>query len=108
MDFFRCFNEQQYFEAHEVLEGLWQEIDGDPRDFYQGLIQTAAVFLKLQQNKPQPAARLAERASSHLENYRPSCEGLDVNSVLDMLQDVRGGRNLLAEGRPPRLELDPA
>lgn len=107
VDYFRCFNEQQYFEAHEVLEGLWQEIDGALRDFYKGLIQTAAVFLKLQQDKPQPAARLADRAGSHLEKYRPSCEGLDVNFVLSLLQDVRGGRNLLTEARPPRLELDP-
>lgn len=89
------------------MEGLWQEIDGALRDFYKGLIQTAAVFLKLQQDKPQPAARLADRAGSHLEKYRPSCEGLDVNFVLSLLQDVRGGRNLLTEARPPRLELDP-
>jgi predicted metal-dependent hydrolase len=108
VDFFRRFNEQQYFEAHEVLEELWQEIDGAPRDFYKGLIQTAAAFLKLQQDKPQPAARLAERAGSHLEKYRPACEDLDVDFVLDLLQDVRQGRNLLAEGQPPQLELGPA
>jgi predicted metal-dependent hydrolase len=107
VDFFQRFNEQQYFEAHEVLEALWHATDDDQRDFYKGLIQTAAVFLKLQQGKPQPAARLAERATSHLEKYRPTCECLDVNSVVDLLRDVQLGRNLLAEGQPPRLELRP-
>lgn len=91
-----------------MLEELWHITDDDRRDFFQGLIQTAAAFLKLQQNKPQPAARLAERAGSHLEKYRPTCEGLDVDFVLDLLQSVRLGRNLLAEGQPPRLELAPA
>ena len=66
--FFQRFNEQQYFEAHEVLEELW-------------------------------------RATAHLEKHRPTCECLDVNSVVDLLRDVQRGRNLLAEGQPPHLEL---
>jgi predicted metal-dependent hydrolase len=105
LGFFECFNRRQYFEAHEVLEDLWRRTEGDKRDFYKGLIQTAAVFLKLIQSKSQPAARLAQRALSHLEQYQPTCEGLDVTLVMRLLQDVLDGRNLLAEGSPPRLEL---
>jgi predicted metal-dependent hydrolase len=103
--FIRCFNQQEYFEAHDVLEELWLKIADDRRDFYKGLIQTAAVFLKLQQDKPAPAGRLAERAASHLEKYRPVCEQVNVDEVLDWLRDVRRGRNIVAEGAPPRLEL---
>jgi predicted metal-dependent hydrolase len=104
-EFIRCFNQQAYYEAHDVLEELWLKTSGEPRDFYKGLIQTAAVFLKLQQSKPDPAARLALRAASHLEKYRPVCEQVDVELVLDWLRDVGRGRNLVAEGTPPRLEL---
>lgn len=104
--FFDCFNRQDYYEAHDVLEGLWMTTTGETRDFYKGLIQTAAVFLKLKQDKPEPAARLGRRALSHLENYRPRCEGLSVEHVIDLLQTVLDGRNLLAEGTPPRLELE--
>jgi predicted metal-dependent hydrolase len=103
--FTRCFNQQAYFEAHDVLEELWLKTHGDRRDFYKGMIQTAAVFLKLQQDKPAAAGRLAERAASHLEKYRPVCEQVNVNEVLDWLCDVRRGRNIVAEGVPPRLEL---
>jgi predicted metal-dependent hydrolase len=105
LDFFRCFNREEYFEAHEVLEDLWRKTYGPRRDFYQGLIQTAAAFLKLKQNKPAPAARLAERALAHLENYRPVCDGLDVERVIELLQDVLAGRNILAEGARPHLEV---
>src|SRR5262249_26444350 len=35
------FNEQAYFEAHEVWEDLWAESYGPERKFYQGLIQAA-------------------------------------------------------------------
>jgi predicted metal-dependent hydrolase len=103
--FIRCFNQQAYYEAHDVLEELWLKTSGEQRDFYKGLIQTAAVFLKLQQNKPDPASRLAQRAASHLEKYRPACERVNVDEVLDWLRDVRDSRNLVAEGTPPQLEL---
>jgi hypothetical protein len=35
------FNEQDFFEAHEVWEDLWADSHGDERRFYQGLIQAA-------------------------------------------------------------------
>jgi uncharacterized protein len=105
IEFIRCFNHQDYYDAHDVLEELWLKASGEQRDFYKGLIQTAAVFLKLQQDKPDPASRLAQRAASHLEKYRPVCEQVNVDEVLDWLRDVRHGRNLVAEGMPPRLEL---
>ena len=105
IDFIACFNRQAYFEAHDVLEELWLKTSGEKRDFYKGLIQTAAVFLKLQQDKPAPAMRLALRAASHLEKHRPMCEQVDVDVVLNWLQDVARGRNILAEGAPPRLGL---
>jgi predicted metal-dependent hydrolase len=103
--FIECFNRQAYYEAHDVLEELWLKTTGEQRDFYKGLIQTAAVFLKLQQGKSDPASRLALRAASHLEKYPSLCERISVKSVLDWLQDVGRGRNLVAEGNPPRLEL---
>jgi predicted metal-dependent hydrolase len=103
--FIECFNREAYFEAHDVLEELWLKTTDEHRDFYKGLIQTAAVFLKLQQGKPEPAARLALRAASHLEKYPPLCECVRVESVLIWLQDVGRGRNLVAEGNPPQLEL---
>ena len=91
LDYFNRFNRQQYFEAHEALEGLWLETHDDRRDFYKGLIQTAAVFLKLQQNKPNPASRLAQRALGLLQPYEPRCEGLDVVAVTRRLRAVLAG-----------------
>lgn len=105
LKFFDFFNHQQYFEAHDVLEELWLVTTGAKRDFYKGLIQTAVALLKLQQGKPQPAVRLADRAASHLENYLPTCDGVDVRTVLILLEAVREGKNPSAAGAPPRLEL---
>ena len=105
VSFIECFNRQAYYEAHDVLEELWLKTTGERRDFYKGLIQTAVVFLKLQQGKPEPARRLAQRAASHLEKYPRVCERLSVEEVLRWLHDVGRGSNLVAEGDPPQLEL---
>ena len=59
--FFRCFNAQIYYEAHDVLEEVWLPIRGQPQaKFYQGLIQMAGAFVHLQK-KPPRARRAAFR-----------------------------------------------
>ena len=82
--------------------------NGELRDFYKGLIQTAAVFLKLQQGKTRAGSScLAQRAASHLQKYPPRCECISVERVLSWLDaDVVRGRNLvvISEGNPPHLE----
>ncbi len=37
----RLFNEEEFFECHDVLEELWAETDGPEKKFIQGLIQAA-------------------------------------------------------------------
>ena len=34
----RLFNDEEFFERHEVLEELWTETQDERRKFYQGLI----------------------------------------------------------------------
>jgi predicted metal-dependent hydrolase len=46
--FFRCWNEQHYYKAHDVLEQLWLNTDSGDADFFKGLIQAAGAFVHLQ------------------------------------------------------------
>src|SRR5262245_55836768 len=39
------FNEERYWEAHEVLEGLWKQTQGKERQWLQGMILTAAALV---------------------------------------------------------------
>ena len=54
-EFFRRFNDRQYWEAHEVLEELWIEADHDP--FYQGLIILAASYVHIHDKNNPAGAR---------------------------------------------------
>ncbi len=99
-EFVDLFNQQKFFEAHETLELLWRREKGEPRDFYQGLIQIAAVFVHLQKGTPGGGEKILETARGYLEKYRPVYQGLDIDHLL------RQTRESFAEGAIfPRLLL---
>src|SRR5262249_14188682 len=43
LGYFRCFNAQQYYEAHDVLEHLWLKKRDENYAFFKGLIQLAGA-----------------------------------------------------------------
>ena len=55
------FNAGNYFEAHEIWEGLWNEAVGEEKLFYQGLVQVAAGYAKLAVGEVSGARKLFER-----------------------------------------------
>lgn len=99
--YFDCFNRQDFFEAHEVLESLWLATHDERRNFYKGLIQAAAALLKIKMGKPDPARRLAARARTLLQSYAPRYEGLDVVAVLQLLTAIETDpQSVLSHGWP--------
>ncbi len=94
LEFWRLFNSEAFFEAHEVLELLWRAEKKEPRDFYHGLIQVAAVFVHLQKGTPEGGKQLLQTSSGYLEKYRPSFMGVDLEKLLTET------RASLLEGKP--------
>jgi predicted metal-dependent hydrolase len=98
--YFRCWNEQRYYEAHDVLEQLWLKTQSDDADFFKGLIQAAGAFVHLQKNflhpthakhsrRLRPAVRLFQLAEKNLKPYAPVRHALDVAGLLALLQSAR-------------------
>jgi uncharacterized protein len=65
----RLFNEEDYFECHEVLEELWTETLGEEQLFYQGLIQAAVGMLHFGNENLGGARKLYGSARQKLEQY---------------------------------------
>jgi predicted metal-dependent hydrolase len=86
--FVGCFNQQLFYEAHEVLEELWlpnrQGFDGP---FYKGLIQLAGAFVHVQKKRLGPAAALLSLAQSNLKNYPSSHHGFDVLHTKALIEE---------------------
>jgi hypothetical protein len=77
------FNEEKFFEAHEVWEDAWRIEKGEPAYFLHGLIQVAAGFVKLQRGEPKGAASLLAKGSAKLEPFLPGRYGVDLADLLD-------------------------
>jgi predicted metal-dependent hydrolase len=115
LGFIACFNRQQYFEAHEVLERIWlPQRQGANGSYYKGLIQLAGAFVHLQKNRLGPAFALFKLAESNLEKYPAAHERLDLARTLGMIAHWQ--RQLGSSGINPfspvtapilRLELSP-
>ena len=94
--FFRCWNEQRYYEAHDVLEQLWLNARTPDSDFFKGLIQAAGAFVHLQKQfehplhakhgkRLPPAVRLAGLAQRNLAKFAPWHHALDVAAFCQLL-----------------------
>lgn len=87
-EFVVLFNQEKFFEAHEVLESLWRETKGTKgtkdtdREFYQGLIQLAASMVHVQKNTLPGAKDLYAKAKRHLSKYPKHHCGLVCDKIL--------------------------
>jgi predicted metal-dependent hydrolase len=84
VQFFQHYHQGEYWEAHEVLEELWQQDRSN--DFYHGLIQIAAIMHQLNRGKVQGARKLSKSAIGYLSPYQPECEGVSVKAILQWLE----------------------
>src|SRR6266850_278127 len=95
--FFRCWNEQRYYEAHDVLEQLWLKTKSRDANYFKGLIQAAGAFVHLQKQfehpshakhgrRLPPAVRLFRLAERNLSNFTPRHHGLDVAALCELLR----------------------
>ncbi|HKA35118.1 MAG TPA: DUF309 domain-containing protein [Candidatus Binatia bacterium] len=76
------FNRGLFFECHETLEEVWLEDHGEDRLFYQGIIQIAAGYYKLQQGVLIGAIKLWRTGLEKLEPYGPVYLGVDLLSLV--------------------------
>jgi predicted metal-dependent hydrolase len=95
--FFHCWNEQRYYEAHDVLEQLWLNTKSSDADYFKGLIQAAGAFVHLQKRfeyplhakhgrRLSPAVRLFRLADKNLSRFAPRHHGLDVAALCKLLR----------------------
>ena len=85
--YFALFNQQKFYESHDVLEDLWlMDKHGPDGNFYKGLIQLAGAFVHLQKERLRPSAALFKLARKNLEAYLPSHHQLSTKKTLKLIE----------------------
>ncbi len=77
--FVELFNQEAFWESHEVLEGPWRETGSD---FYHGLILYASAFVHVQRGNPHGIHAQLAKAERFLREFRPAYLGVDVGPLL--------------------------
>jgi predicted metal-dependent hydrolase len=80
------FNDQDFFEAHEVWEDLWAESFGDERRFYQGLIHAAVGLFHFSGGNLGGAVKLFRSSREYMERCGSPFLGLDQEEFWQQME----------------------
>src|SRR5213594_4510376 len=93
------FNQERFWEAHEVLEEIWHPATGADRDTIQGLILTAAALVHYQKNEKSVCISILGRAMTKLgtiDNFK----GLDTKRLRAAIEQI------LKDNTPKLLQIE--
>ena len=94
----RLFNQERFWECHEVLEQIWHPSKGIERDIIQGLILTAAALVHAQKDENDISIRMLNKAMAKL-GTQETYNGINLDQVR-----LNIGRMLKSE-RPEAFEI---
>ncbi|HEX8077598.1 MAG TPA: DUF309 domain-containing protein [Chthoniobacterales bacterium] len=121
--FFQCWNEQRYYEAHDVLEQVWlhDPISSEDAQYFKGLIQAAGAFVHLRKHyehpthpkhgkRLAPAVRLFRLAEKNLAPFGGERHALDLSRFRETLSKYRdaveaNGKNPWTPENAPKVSL---
>ncbi len=78
----RLFNEEDFFECHEVLEELWAETDGPAKKYLQGLIQASVALFHFGNENFGGAKKLYLSSTKLLTQYGADPMGLELGRFM--------------------------
>jgi hypothetical protein len=98
MEGMELFNEERYWESHELLEQAWQPSRGVERDTVHGMILAAAALVHHQKDRDKVSLGMLERALAKLDGQEVY-EGIDIGKLRADIRDI------LDKGKPVELTL---
>lgn len=94
------FNARQFFECHETLEELWRAETHLVRYLYQGILHVGVGYYHLRRGNHHGAVTKLSSGIRLLEFFRPRCQGVEVEPLLEA---ARRSRDRLEELGPERI-----
>ena len=75
------FNDERFWECHEILEGLWHALKGEEKILVQGIILVCAALVHFQKNETNTAISMLKRYQSKLRWHDRFYEGIDLGRL---------------------------
>lgn len=84
----KFFNSEKYWNAHEVLEGVWKKTAGEEKKLLNGLILIAAALVHYQKGETTICFGIMHRALEKIANAKGVYFGIDIDSVRREINDI--------------------
>ena len=82
------FNDERYWECHEVLEGVWRTKSGEEKSLLQGIILVCAAFVHHQKAESEVALGVMRRAIRQLGYGSETYHGVNVPALNARCQGI--------------------
>lgn len=82
------FNQERYWESHEILESVWRITKGDEKELLQGMILVDAAFVHVQKKEPDVAMGVLRRALKQLEWKERYYHGVDIQAIREKARKI--------------------
>ena len=83
------FNDERFWECHEVLEGVWKSCQEGEKDLVQGIILVAAGLVHFQKNEDSVCLSIFNRALEKLSNAEGIYHEIDINKLCSQIDYMR-------------------
>lgn len=84
----RAFNDEKYWNAHELLEGVWKPATGEERSILNGIILVAAAFVHDEKDETGICISILRRALAKLESGRGVYAGIDIDRLAGKVTEI--------------------
>jgi uncharacterized protein len=82
------FNEEKYWNAHEVLEQVWKRSSGKEKDLLNGLILIAAAFVHDEKDEKDICLSILERAMKKFQDSEGYYYNVDIDEIKSQVQNI--------------------
>ena len=96
----RCYQNEEFFLAHEHWESVWLIAEEPEKTFLQALIQVAAAFHHFQKKNSKGAASLLQASLRRLDSFPSVYGGIEVEALHKFIRELL--QKLLLEDLSPR------
>ena len=82
------FNNQEWYEAHDAFEEIWNTVDGDERQIIQGIIQVSVSQFHLSKGNLNGATILLGEGLGRIKNRTNINLGIDLETFCKCLEEL--------------------
>ena len=82
------FNDEKYWECHEVLEGVWKKTHEGEKDLVQGIILVAAALVHYQKNENDICLSIMKRAMEKLSSSSGMYHNVDMDKFRKTTEEM--------------------